>query len=132
MEGLKNIKVLLVDDDQGICTLIKTYLESRGMSVMATLSGIDALNIFQGNRNFDILITDIQMNGMDGLELFQKIKQLDKNFPVMFISGCVDIESMFNALGMETQEYLLKPFDTLEELLVPIDKCVKKHRELFN
>ncbi len=132
MEGFKNLRVLLADDDEGFCSLIKIYLESRGMSVVTALSGNDAISIFEKDRNFDIIITDIRMSGMDGLELFQNIKKLDKNFPVMFISGCVDIESMFDALGMETEEYLLKPFKTLDDILVPIDKCIKKHRELVH
>jgi DNA-binding NtrC family response regulator len=131
MESHENIKVLLVDDDEGFCSLISKYLKKKGFSVTAVLSARKALTLFNDNRDYDVLITDIRMSGMDGLELFQEIKRIDKDFPVIFISGCIDIESMLNAIGIGYEEHLSKPLRSLDEILVPIKKCVGKHKEML-
>ncbi|MGB0720398.1 MAG: response regulator, partial [Bdellovibrionales bacterium] len=79
--------ILLAEDDTSMLGFIKLALEKAGHSVEATENGYDALKTLEGGENFDLLLTDIVMPGMDGIELSQKASKLNPDLKIMFITG---------------------------------------------
>ena len=81
-------EVLVIDDDEGVITLLKSIFTRLGYEVTAAYGGEKGLEIFNGNRNFDMVVTDINMPGMDGNEVARSIRSSDKaDVPIIAMSG---------------------------------------------
>lgn len=103
-------KILIVDDDFSLRSLMEVVFENEGYSVSLAEDGISALKILE-NGHFDILITDINMPNMNGIELFNKVKKLFPQIPVIFVSG-YDYKNLAEKLLREGALYFFKkPFD---------------------
>ena len=70
----KNLKLFFIDDDKTICTLIEEYFSDEGYNIQCTSSAIEAINILKNNA-FDIVVTDIRMPDIDGIEILSWIKE---------------------------------------------------------
>lgn len=80
--------ILVVDDDEDILLMARTYLEEQGYNVLQAASGADGLDILQSDKPVDLLFTDIVMpGGMDGFELVQRAKQVRPELRVLYTSG---------------------------------------------
>ena len=126
-EKARDISVLCVDDDTEIREEISTFLEKFFKSVESAENGTEALVKYKKNRH-DILITDIKMPGLDGISLFDMVKELNPNIQHIIISG-FDIEDYFiEALIAGVQHYIKKPVDNeqlIKTLLTCIDQLAK-------
>jgi two-component system response regulator YesN len=114
-------KVMIVDDEKLICKLVQALVEwdKLGMQMAAQAeNAIQALDMLQQYRP-DILITDIRMPGMDGLELIKNAKKICPELEIIIISGYAHFEYARNALSLGVGNYLLKPIkqDELNETL---------------
>src|SRR5262245_53690664 len=83
----ENAVVLVVDDEPSIRSLLRTVLAGSGYSVLTAAGGIEALDLLRRNHTIDLLISDFQMPGMDGLELYEAVTFQRPGTPVLFISG---------------------------------------------
>jgi len=103
------MKVLVVDDDKLICTALKTILESDEEITVVGMahSGKDAVDLFNKLRP-DIMLMDIRMNGMSGLEAGEIILKTDKNAKILFLTTFADDEYIVKALKMGAHGYILK------------------------
>ena len=103
------MKVLVVDDDKLICTALKTILESDEEITVVGMahSGKDAVDLFNKLRP-DIMLMDIRMNGMSGLEAGEIILKTDKNAKILFLTTFADDEYIVKALKMGAHRYILK------------------------
>lgn len=128
MEEFQNLKLLVVDDDVDFCNLLSSYLTNKGFKVTSVNSAKEAFSKFSNESDYDVVVSDICMDDMDGLELLEKIKHKNKNFPVVLMSGCLDIESVIKALGIKIDDYILKPFDNLNEILKPISTALERSK----
>jgi len=117
--GMKEngIKMLVVDDEQGICKLLSRLLEQEGCKALVANNGFDALKLIKSELP-EILFTDLRMPGMDGIELMTKAKALDPDLPVIFITAYADVPGAVNAIKKGAHDYLSKPFDHFEILRV--------------
>lgn len=113
--------VLLVDDDNVILTVFSWRLKAEHFSVTAVPSGSDAISALQ-NAQYDIVITDLIMEGIDGFEVLTTVKKIAPRTPVIVISG--HAESAIDAFRLGADAFLLKPFD-IEELSLTIRNCFK-------
>lgn len=111
--------VLLVDDDSAILTVFSWRLRAEHFSVTAVSSGSAAISALQ-KAQYDIVITDLVMEGIDGFEVLSTVKKITPLTPVIVISG--HAESAIDAFRLGADEFLLKPFD-IEELSLKIRKC---------
>jgi len=102
--------ILLVDDEQGIRTVMGLSLRDAGYNVITVASGEEALQLF-AERPIPIVITDIRMPGMNGLDLLKHIKILAPETEVILISGHADLEMAIQGLKLEASDFITKPID---------------------
>ncbi len=108
--------VLLVDDEQPILKSLGNYLEKNSFQVQSALSGEAALTEFQDKTFFDLVITDLVMPGMSGLELLQEIKKLNAEIGVFILTGHGNMDLAIDALRSGADDFILKPCD-VEQLI---------------
>lgn len=108
--GLMKETILLVDDEQGIRTVMGLSLRDAGYNVITVASGEEALQLF-AERPIPIVITDIRMPGMNGLDLLKHIKILAPETEVILISGHADLEMAIQGLKLEASDFITKPID---------------------
>ena len=100
--------VLVVDDDEGICAMIRRVLDESNYKVTTATSAHDALQILNA-QHFDTLIVDIMMPTMSGLELLRQVRQRDRELPVIILTGYPTLESAILAVQESSFRYLTKP-----------------------
>jgi response regulator RpfG family c-di-GMP phosphodiesterase len=106
-------RILVTDDETKICTLLKKLLERQGYQVTTCNDGASALKEMLIQRPH-LLISDIQMPGMDGLELSRRARSLDPDLPVVLITGYASMETAVQALRDGVSDYITKPFSIAE------------------
>lgn len=116
-------KILLVDDEESIVKALQYSFEQEGYDVMTASSGEEAVEIIQV-QDFDMLITDLSLPGIDGIEVLPIAKKNNPDLGVIFLTGYGDTPSAIEALRLGADDYLQKPCDT-EELLLRVYRCLK-------
>ena len=116
--------ILLVDDDPFILEGIGEDLENQGFKVTKAASGDRALGLLQ-ESDFDLVITDLVMEDVDGIQVLKKAKELNANAMVIILTGYGNMKSAIEALRHEADDYLLKPCES-EELLYRVNQCLEK------
>jgi DNA-binding response OmpR family regulator len=117
------VKILLLEDEQMLSEAIHEYLLALGHRVTLFYNGSDALEHLK-KETFDLLILDINVPGIDGLELLEALHILKIRTPALYISALVDIEGISRAYDLGCYDYLKKPFH-LKELALRIDKVMQ-------
>ncbi|MBI4456591.1 MAG: response regulator [Acidobacteria bacterium] len=103
-------KVLVVDDDPVIVSMLKKFLESKDYQVLTAADGVDALQ--EVNReNPKVVLLDIDIPSKDGLEVLQEIKRRDRNTGIIMITAMADDAIGQSALAAGAFDYITKPFD---------------------
>lgn len=123
-ELLKNLKILIVEDEKRLAQLLKDSIFNSFFSVVIASNGEDGLKKFKSFKP-DIIITDIMMPFCDGLEMTLQIKELDESIPIIVLSAHSDKEKLLKAIDLGINKYFIKPFDP-EELLEHINKLALK------
>lgn len=123
-------KILVVDDEEDICNYLKEFLEGEGYSVVSCNRGDDALNILL-KENFSLVLSDIAMPDMDGYELYKNIREIEKDLPIMLMTGFGydPNHAVVRVRREEGIECIFKPFDTtklLQKIKDKISKSIKK------
>lgn len=122
-----NLLIHLIDDEPIIHDVLGQLLSSEGYQVEISASGEEALTKFQ-EQKFDLILLDLLMPGMDGLEVLKQIKRMDPEVPVIIITAYASVESALTAMKMGAYDYIQKPFKN-EELLMTISRALE-HRRL--
>jgi DNA-binding NtrC family response regulator len=110
-------RILIVDDDETICTLLSFLIKKEGFEPLVAQSGEQALKTVRSETT-DLLLVDIRMPGMDGMEVLRQVKELDPELPVVLITAHVDIQGAVKAIKAGAHDYLAKPFDNHEVIRV--------------
>lgn len=122
-----NFLIHLIDDEPIIHDVLGQLLSSEGYQVEISSSGEEALAKFQ-EQKFDLVLLDLLMPGMDGLEVLKQIKRMDPEAPVIIITAYASVESALTAMKMGAYDYIQKPFKN-DELLMTISRALE-HRRL--
>ena len=124
-------KVLVADDEEDIRDLLALLLRDLGFDVLKAEDGLSAFSIFQEARP-SIVLTDIKMPGMDGIQLLKRIKSEDKDVEVIMISGHGDMNLAIESLKYEAADFIIKPFDDalLVHALKKVQEKIALKREL--
>lgn len=108
-------KILLVEDETSVASFIKKGLTEEGYEVSIALDGNTGLQMAL-THSFDLIILDIMLPGMNGLEVCRSIRQQNKNIAILFLSALGTSENVVLGLGSEADDYLIKPFKFIELL----------------
>ncbi len=121
------VSILLVDDDEAMRFSVAAFLESKQYQVEQAIDGVDAWERFQQNTP-SLVITDLKMPRMDGLELLHRIAASEKSTPVIMLSGVSGITEVVDALRSGAADFLVKPIADFHILRHSINKCVERVR----
>ncbi len=116
--------LLLVDDDPFILEGIGEDLERRGYRVTRVNSGEKALELLE-RRNFDLVITDLVMEHIDGIQVLKKSKKKNATTMVILLTGFGDMLSAIEALRNQADDYMLKPCES-SEIQFRVERCLEK------
>ena len=124
------IKVLVLDDEKGLCEDIKDFFVYRGYKVFAATSGEQAVSIINKEK-LDILVLDIKMEGIDGLKVLKTAKEKDSKVKAIMVTALRDEDMKRQALDIGASEYVTKPFsyEKLETLIIHMVNQILKERE---
>ena len=116
-------KVLMIDDDENICRLVKLNLEKEGFQVLVAYDGESGLDLVS-RENPDLILLDIMMPGMDGVEVLRQIRK-DRTTPVVMLTAKADTFDKVLGLELGADDYITKPFDT-KELTARIKAVIRR------
>ena len=121
----KQLSILYIEDDEIMALKLKSILEKIFYEVIIAKNGQEAYSIFNDAHKIDLIISDINMPKMDGLQFLEKVRKIDENIPFIFLTGRNESTKMLRAIELSITNYLLKPID-LDKLLLSIDKILEK------
>ena len=127
---MQKTKILIVDDELIMRESLAGWLERDGHEVTKTASGEEALKVLKDSR-FDILLVDIKMEGMSGLDVLKQVKESDPEVSVVMITAYGSISTAIEAMKNGAHDYLLKPFEP-DELGVLIEKITEYQETLHH
>lgn len=112
-------KILIIDDEPNVCQFIGEFLEFKGYEISSAYSGEKALALL-GDNSFDLILLDLIMPGMNGLEVLEEIKRTEKDIPIIIVTGVKDKKVAADALKMGAIDFITKPIDldVLEESIM--------------
>ncbi|UJR84426.1 sigma 54-interacting transcriptional regulator [Sandaracinus amylolyticus] len=119
-------KVLVLDDDPDACGLMEAALSGRGYTVRAETRARDALDKV-GAEDFDVVLTDLQLDDMDGLAVCERILGVRPDLPVIVVTGHASLEAAIAAMRAGAHDFVTKPID-LELLGITVDRAVQHHK----
>lgn len=103
-------RILIVDDDDDVLKVLSDLVQSEGYEAVAERDGRIALQLVESSEHFDMLITDIRMKPVDGLELIRQAKEKRPETPILVISAYLNAENMAKIRDLGCTAYLEKPF----------------------
>ncbi|MFH1138099.1 MAG: response regulator [Pseudomonadota bacterium] len=119
------VKILAVDDEKDITDLIVRYFTFKGYDIIGLNDPVEALGLVE-EKNFQVIISDIVMPGMDGLEFLRKIKEHNGGIQVIMITGHVTMHNILTAMRLGAETIFFKPLQDLDELETAIGGCIDK------
>ncbi len=120
--------VMLVDDEVPFVETMTKRLEKRELEVLTAFSGQEALDKLKEHRNLDVVILDVKMPAMDGIETLGEIKKLNPLTEVIMLTGHATVETAIEGMKLGAYDYLMKPCD-IEQLMEKVTEATKKKRD---
>jgi DNA-binding NtrC family response regulator len=124
-----HLRVLIVEDDSAMAQMCAKLIRRRGHSAIIAGSCIDALGIVREAGDIDLVISDVQMPQMSGLQLLALLHAIDSRLPVILMTGYAEPPNADEAVAMGASDYLLKPFDS-ETLLCSVERVTSSRSNL--
>ncbi len=124
---MENPKILIVDDEQNILLYLSEALEDEGYDIVTKGSGKDAVSALE-NESFDLLLVDLKLRDIDGLEVMREAKKRSPDTVVIMLTGHGSLESAMEAIRYGAFEYLLKP-STVQDLKESIKRGLDKRQD---
>jgi len=121
---MKKINALVVDDEPSVCEAVRAILEGEGMDVITTTKSPQALELVKKD-NIDIVVSDLKMPEMDGLQLFEQINEINPELIFIMITAYGTIPSAIDAIKKGVYDYIPKPF-TPDEVRIPVRRALEK------
>ena len=119
-------KILVIDDDRDICSLLNRFLSRKGYEVTENYKGKTSVEYLKENRP-DLILADFRLEDMDGTALLQKIKEIYPDMPVIIITGYSDIKTAVEIMKAGAFDYVVKPL-LPDEILVTIQNALTSHK----
>ncbi len=130
---MSHLKILLAEDDRSLGMILKAYLEANGHKVALCGNGEEAWKAL-GINSFDFCLFDVTMPVMDGFALARKVKDVQPDMPIVFLTARNDLDDILEGFAIGADDYITKPFN-MEELLARINavrrRCTKTTGKLM-
>ena len=120
--------VMLVDDEAPFVETMAKRLGKRDLNVILAFSGQEALEILDNQRNVDVVILDVKMPGMDGIETLKNMKSAYPLIEVVMLTAHATVESAIEGMRFGAFDYLMKPCD-MEQLMGKVNEATRKKRD---
>ena len=121
---MRVVRLLLVDDEARFVETLSKRLTARGFEVEGALGGPQALELLDA-RPFDVVLLDVWMPGMDGLEVLKAIRRLHPSVKVILVSGNASINAAIEGMRLGAVDYLLKPVE-IDDILIKVEDAFEK------
>lgn len=119
-------RVLVVDDELLIRDLLYDFFCDQGWDIVVTEGGQKAVQYLK-NQDFDLVLTDLKMPDMDGLDLTGRIRALYRDLPVIIMTGYPSLDSAVEAIRKKVDDYIIKPFN-VNSLFKSVKKAIDERR----
>jgi DNA-binding NtrC family response regulator len=120
--------VLLVDDETGFVETMTKRLTKRNLNIEAAASGPEALEQIKKFGNLEVVILDVKMPGMDGIDTLREIKKVAPLLEVIMLTGHATVETAIEGMKLGAYDYLMKPCD-IDLLLAKVEQAAAKKRQ---
>ena len=107
-------RILVVDDEEEIAKLLEEFLNKKGYRVITALGGQKAIEIIKSQEYIDLMILDLKMPAVNGMDVLQELRRLNKQIPVVILSGSLDLQNFIDdlkKLNYNEKNILYKPLD---------------------
>jgi diguanylate cyclase (GGDEF)-like protein len=121
----KGVKILVVDDEASLRAILSQVLGEEGHEVTQAASGEEALESFK-KENFHLVITDIKMPGMNGIDLLREVKDIKPETQVIIMTSHASVDSAITALRHGAYDYLMKPFEDIDLISAVANRAIEK------
>jgi DNA-binding NtrC family response regulator len=119
-------RILIVDDEPNVVNFLSILLQREGYEVVTATSGKEALEKLKENR-VDVVLADLKMPEMDGLELLSRIKQMDNQIAVIIMTAYASIETAIEAMRRGAFDYVIKPFK-VDEITLVVKRALQERK----
>lgn len=122
-------RIIIVEDDEGLLNLMTLSLRRRGYQVEQAIDGYTAVKILASQPPFSVLLTDLIMPGMSGIDLLREARKLDPYIETVVVTAAPDLESAISSMRLNgAYDYLLKPFESLSQLLLAVERAAAQRQ----
>jgi len=111
---LRQIKILFVEDEVDLITIISDTLSKLGANFVTAMNGKEGLEVLKNNNDIQLIVTDINMPVMNGIEMIQKIREDENDIACVIMSAHTEPEYLKSADALNVKDYILKPFDFIK------------------
>ncbi len=122
---MSHLKILLAEDDRNLGMILKAFLDANGHATTLCANGEDAWKAL-GVQHFDLCLFDITMPVMDGFTLARKVKEVQSDIPIIFLTAHDELEDILEGFAIGADDYVTKPFN-MEELLARINAVCRRY-----
>lgn len=124
----KASKILIVDDDPFVRDILAFILDAADYAVVAADNGFDAFEMCSSDPSIRLLVSDINMPVMSGLDLIRELRKHNVEIPVVVLTGDSEVAAAKEALACGASEYLIKDESIRDSLLAAVEKALESHR----
>src|SRR4051794_16605441 len=124
---IENMRILIVDDEEVLRDVLETVLRREGFEVLLAASGEEALNVLDGDENVDLVILDIMLPGISGIDTLRAVRITNPSLPVVVITAFSSIDGAIEAMKHGAFHYIPKPFKN-EEVVLTVNKALEQRR----
>jgi len=118
--------LMLVDDEVSFVETLAKRLDKREIRVITAFSGIESLEMLKANQGLDVIVLDVKMPGMDGIETLRNIKKASPLTEVIMLTGHATVEAAIDGMKLGAYDFLMKPCDIEELVRKVVEAATKK------
>ena len=125
---MEKASIMLVDDEVSFVEALARRLQTRDLSVATAFSGEECLEMLKSKKEIDVIVLDIRMPGMDGIETLRNIKRTSPLIEVLMLTGHATVESAIDGMKLGAFDFLMKPCD-IDELVSKVSDAARKKKD---
>ncbi len=118
-------RVLILDDEAHVLDVLEQYLTEEGYDCQSTISPLEAIEVLKQPGQFAVLLTDLKMPEMNGLDVVRTVREFDKDLSIVVVTALFDVQKAIQAMRAGADDYVLKPFD-LNEISLSVSRGIER------